>query len=396
MKDTEITNLSNTKKKGFEKSNFSFSDNIQSDYLQNNTFKKIVNLKDNLDNFNLSLKEKKIIETIYHSYEKLLKNIKLDSRDMVLIQHELLELDKLNPEYFPRYLIYRYKYNKYSELKILDDYPPCIQIEPTSICNFRCVMCYQIDKSFSSKSNGFMGYMNFDIFKKVIDEVEGNLEAVTFASRGEPTLSKDLEKMLKYCENKFLALKLNTNASLLNEKLIHSLLSSDLQTIVFSIDEKNKENYEEIRVNGKFEKILKNLELFNKIRNTHYKKDKKIVRITGVKINKKQNLEEMKNQWKDFADIIAFTNYSPWESSYENKINDIITACSELFQRIFVWWNGKVNPCDYDYKSILSKWNVKQKTIKEIWNSDYYNLIIKRHLEKQRSMIEPCKRCPIT
>jgi len=396
MKDTEITNLSNTKKRGFEKSNFSFSDNIQSDYLQNNTFKKIVNLKDNLDNFNLSLKEKKIIETIYHSYEKLLKNIKLDSRDMVLIQHELLELDKLNPEYFPRYLIYRYKYNKYSELKILDDYPPCIQIEPTSICNFRCVMCYQIDKSFSSKSNGFMGYMNFDIFKKVIDEVEGNLEAVTFASRGEPTLSKDLEKMLKYCENKFLALKLNTNASLLNEKLIHSLLSSDLQTIVFSIDEKNKENYEKIRVNSKFEKILKNLELFNKIRNTHYKKDKKIVRITGVKINKKQNLEEMKNQWKDFADIIAFTNYSPWESSYENKINDIITACSELFQRIFVWWDGKVNPCDYDYKSILSKWNVKQKTIKEIWNSDYYNLIRKRHLEKQRSMIEPCKRCPIT
>ena len=396
MKDTEITNLSNTKKKGFEKSNFSFSDNIQSDYLQNNTFKKIVNLKNNLDDFNLSQKEKKIIETIYHSYEKFLKNIKLDARDMVLIQHELLELDKLNPEYFPRYLIYRYKYNKYSELKILDDYPPCIQIEPTSVCNFRCVMCYQIDKSFSSKSNGFMGYMNFDIFKKVIDEVEGNLEAVTFASRGEPTLSKDLEKMLKYCENKFLALKLNTNASLLNEKLIHSLLSSDLQTIVFSIDEKNKENYEKIRVNGKFEKILKNLELFNKIRNTHYKKDKKIVRITGVKINKKQNLEEMKNQWKDFADIVAFTNYTPWESSYENKINDITTACSELFQRIFVWWDGKVNPCDYDYKSILSKWNVKQKTIKEIWNSDYYNLIRKRHLEKQRSMIEPCKRCPIT
>ena len=108
------------------------------------------------------------------------------------------------------------------------------------------------------------------------------------------------------------------------------------------------------------------------------------------------DLEEMKNQWKDFADIVAFTNYTPWESSYENKINYITTACSELFQRIFVWWDGKVNPCDYDYKSILSKWNVKQKTIKEIWNSDYYNLIRKRHLEKQRSMIEPCKRCPIT
>ena len=72
--------------------------------------------------------------------------------------------------------------------------------------------------------------------------------------------------MLKYCESKFLALKLNTNASMLNERLINEILSSDLQTIVFSIDEKDKEKYEKIRVNGKFEKIIKNLELFNEIR----------------------------------------------------------------------------------------------------------------------------------
>ena len=48
---------------------------------------------------------------------------------------------------------------------------------------------------------------------------------------------------------------------------------------------------------------------------------------------------------------------------------------------------------DYDYKLSLSKWNIKKNTIKEIWNSEYYNLIRKKHLEKQRSMIEPCKRC---
>ena len=102
-------------------------------------------------------------------------------------------------------------------------------------------MCYQSDKSFSSKSNGFMGHMSMNTFCKIIDEVEGNVEAITFASRGEPTLNKDFSKMLKYCESKFLALKLNTNASMLNERLINEILSSDLQTIVFSIDEKDKE-----------------------------------------------------------------------------------------------------------------------------------------------------------
>ena len=101
-----------------------------------------------------------------------------------------------------RYSVYRYKYNIYPKLNLVDEYPPCLQIEPTSICNFRCVMCFQIDQSFSHKSNGFMGLMSMDIFKKTIDEIAGKIEAVTFASRGEPTLHKNFVDMLNYCEGK--------------------------------------------------------------------------------------------------------------------------------------------------------------------------------------------------
>ena len=42
--------------------------------------------------------------------------------------------------------------------------------------------------------------------------------------------------MLDYGNNKFLAFKINTNASMLNEKLIHSILSTNIQSIVFSVD----------------------------------------------------------------------------------------------------------------------------------------------------------------
>ena len=166
---------------------------------------------------------------------------------------------------------------------------------------------------------------------------------------------------------------MNTNASLLNEKLIHKILSSDLQTIVFSIDSANKENYEKIRVNGNFERVMKNLELFNKIKKENYSDTKKIIRVSGVKINDEQNIDKMNDQWKKFADIIAFTNYIPWENSYENEINEISNPCKELWTRTFVWYDGKVNPCDFDYKSILSKWNIKFSSINEIWNSQEYN-----------------------
>ena len=46
-------------------------------------------------------------------------------------------------------------------------------------------------------------------------------------------------------------------------------------------------------------------------------------------------------------------------------------TCSDLWRRMFVWFDGKVNPCDYDYKSLLSNWNAHALSISEIWNSDF-------------------------
>ena len=101
----------------------------------------------------------------------------------------------------------------------------------------------------------------------------------------------------------------------------------------------------------------------------------------------------MNNFYRKFADEVALVNYNPWQSAYDNPINDVKDPCSDLFRRLFVWWDGKVNPCDYDYKSTLSKWNAKFLSIKEIWNSEYYNELRDLHKAKERNKIEPCKRC---
>lgn len=350
-------------------------------------------IKRQTKNLKLDKNDEQILKKILSSYEKVLNNDPLSDENFLFKDQEINELKDKSGLNLIRYLSYRYKYNVYPVIKNVSNFPPSIQIELASICNLRCVMCYQHDKSFSSKSNGYMGYMDFNLFKKIIDEVEGNMEAITFASRGEPTLNKDLGKFLKYCENKFLGIKLNTNATMFNEKIINMLLSSDLETLVLSIDAAEKEMYEKIRVNSKFEKIIKNLELFKKIRENKYKNSKLKVRISGVMINKNQNIDEIKKYYSNFADEFALVNYTPWESSYDNEINDITDPCSDLWRRMFVWWDGKANPCDYDYKSILSKWNVKEFSISEIWNSTYYNDLRQKHLNKLRCKVEPCKRC---
>ena len=364
---------------------------LPSESIDAKIYKKIKECSEKFNNLNL--KDKEIISTVLKSYENIHTGKYLSKKEFILTLQEINEFFNISEENILRYVLYRYKYNQFPKLKILDAYPPNIQIEPTSMCNLRCIMCYQSDKSFSSKSQGFMGYMKFDLLKKVVDEIAGKIDAVTFASRGEPTLHPELDKFLKYCEGKFLGLKLNTNATLKKKKKINMLLSSDIQQLILSIDEKDKENYEKIRVNAKFEVIMKNLEMLKRIREKNYKNSKMIIRISGVKVNTSQSVEEMNKFYKEFADQISLTQYLPWESAYENTENEIEEECSELYRRMFVWQDGKANPCDYDYKSTLSKWNVNTESIKSIWNSDYYNEIRNIHKTKQRSKIEPCKRC---
>ena len=61
---------------------------------------------------------------------------------------------------------------------------------------------------------------------------------------------------------------------------------------------------------------------------------------------------------------------------------------------MFVWYDGKVNPCDTDYKSTLSFSNLDEKnTVSKIWKSEEYNSLREKHLSEKRSEIEPCRRC---
>ena len=390
MKSPLITVRPKVKQKGFNPDNIGISAFTKED---TGVYNRILRMTNTSFYRDLSDNHEKLVLKIINGYKNKLEGKSIAKDEHVLSGHELVELESIHDWELFRYLVYRYKYNLYPVLKIFDDYPPCVQIEPVSVCNFRCVFCYQADKTFSNKNSGYMGYMDLGLFKQVIDELEGNVESITLASRGEPTLHKQLGEMLEYMNGKFLAVKVNSNASLLNDKLIHTILSNDVQTLALSIDAADKELYEKLRVNGKFEKTLKNVERFNEIREKEYPTSRLVTRISGVKVNDIQNVDDMVEAWSPYADVVAFTNYTPWESSYENPINDIKLPCTELWRRLFVWWDGKVNPCDYDYKSLLSNWNAKDVSISEIWNSEYYKIFRKKHLNEQRSEYEPCKRC---
>jgi len=297
-----------------------------------------------------------------------------------------------------KYLIFRYKFYIAGKNKINLGYPPYLLIEPVSTCNLRCPFCFQTDKSFTKKP--YMGVIDFDFFKKIIDQAD-KLEtgAITIASRGEPTMHKQYIEMLEYINQKenIFEIKTNTNGTYLTEKMCHAIFKNNVTQIVISSDHYIKKDYERLRLGSNFEKVVKNVDMLFNIRKKFYPDSFTEIRISGIDNERNLDRKKFKNFWIKRCDHV--TTSFPLErwNTYENEVlPNIKDPCENLWDRMYVWFDGKVNPCDADYKSYLSYGSAKEYDLKELWNNKAISKTREQHTKKNRNEINPCDRCGVT
>tara|TARA_A100001515_G_scaffold81178_2_gene64368 strand:- start:25636 stop:26772 length:1137 start_codon:yes stop_codon:yes gene_type:complete len=305
-------------------------------------------------------------------------------------------LESNDLEKWCEYLVFRYKLKKYPEQRKVSKFPCYLLIEPVSACNLRCVMCFQIDKTFTKKP--YMGVMPMDLYKKVVDQaVAGGTRAITLASRGEPLMHKQICEMLDYAKGKFFEIKINTNATKMTEEHCHAILSSNVTELVFSIDAERKDLYERIRVRGKFDTVVDNIKMFHSIREKHYPDSNTMTTASGVFFDEEQSIEKYTKFFQKLVDNVAVVNIENRWNTYANETHpDITSPCEYLWQRMYVWFDGISNPCDVDYKSYLKVGNLNDSTIKEIWSGETYNALRKDHISGSRSKWNPCDRCGLS
>ena len=144
-------------------------------------------------------------------------------------------------------------------------YPSVMEFELSNVCNLECTMC---NGSFSSlirrNREGLPPIpLAYDEgFVNQLDEFIPHLEEVKFYG-GEPFLIElyfDIWKRIIEIKPS-IRISVQTNASILNKR-VRALLQQANFHINISIDSLQKENYENIRVNGSFDRVMKNLDWF--------------------------------------------------------------------------------------------------------------------------------------
>ncbi|MBP6919668.1 MAG: radical SAM protein [Candidatus Omnitrophica bacterium] len=273
-------------------------------------------------------------------------------------------------------------------------FPQHVHIEPTNLCNLRCIHCIQ------EQMKRTRGLMEWKVYKKVIDEIGPIGCAITLDVQGEPLLHPRIVDMVAYAKKSGCHVSLLTNGTRMTRALASDLIHLKLDRVVFSFEGISKTIYEKIRVRAKYDTVLRNILGFLKMneQNGHYTH----VCISAV----------MTDEFKKYAKRFEKNMYLlPVDKVFLNPLltmlNEAGTAaqidlkslqkplpqskwpvCRVPWEDITVNWDGEVCLCPVDFDVRWSLGNVRNTSLRRMWNNKKSKAFRRAHLDRDYSQIE--------
>jgi radical SAM protein with 4Fe4S-binding SPASM domain len=259
-------------------------------------------------------------------------------------------------------------------------------------------MCLNKDIAKSEK-----GFMDFDVFKKIIDEASYFVCDVNLFHRGESLLHPEIFEMIKYAKDKGLSTRLNTNATLLDKERSYQIFESGLDFLSFSFDGYEKKIYENIRRGADFNETLDNILRFLTIKRQLHK-NSPYTTFTVIEFPNGSTGEMRKDIKKQFIKkfdslpLNQFVSRAPhnWAGGYNNNnkiLNKSFLPCTFPWYSLTIFWDGRVVPCPQDFFGKLTLGNVKDSSLLDIWNGPKEIFLREKLSRREYKDIMPCNRC---
>ncbi len=290
-----------------------------------------------------------------------------------------------------------------------DLFPSHIHIEPTNVCNLRCVHCHHhLDETGKSAFTRKQGLMDFSLYEKVLGEIGPLGCAITLDVQGEPLLHPDILAMVELAKSYGLYVSIITNATRLDEELALEFLALRLDRVVFSFDAVEKTIYESIRVKSRFEPTLRAIlgflrhnedaghpahvcmSMVHQARNDKhveaYKAYFEKLPVDKVFINPMLNLC---GEAGTSGEIDLRTVQAPRRENWP--------ICRIPWEDLTVNWDGLVTACPVDVCVKFPIGDAREASLKEIWNGPAMRTFRTAHLQREYGPIEGggalCSRC---
>lgn len=274
--------------------------------------------------------------------------------------------------------------------------PAIYQIEVMSRCDFNCTFCQT-----GIHGGPYQGspYIDRELFNTIVERDLGGSSFVELQFRGEPTLNKHLEEFVLKLRSKVLV-GFSTHGNLLHS---HNALFAALNShyITISIDAGEKKLYEQYRLGGNWERLIKNINLLvtEKGINPFPIIDLQLIEFEGFEdqVEKLQKISDENNWNLCQKDSVRIRTIKDTQSSFINKeLSSNEELCTNPWYSVSIKANGDVVPCCMAFKDEedMIYGNLKEYSLEEIWN----NSIVEYFRECHRygtALPYTCQQCTV-
>ncbi len=320
------------------------------------------------------------------------------------VKSEEAIVDELKEICGEKFVAYRNNWDKVNRFELETSFPMFLHVEPNYLCNFRCPMCTQGVPELKEKF-GYSERLTTSDIERILNEGrEAGCPSISFQGDNEPFLIKEIPDWFYMArEAGFLDIMVNTNGSVMTEKLARRIIQSGLTRIRFSLDAITEGTYSKIRVGGNYSKVYSNIDFFVDIR----KRLGAVLPKVGVNFVKmavnQHEVAAFEEYWSSRVDYVVIQDFmtpdiqgdfSGLDVEHRSAVEDF--RCPQPWQRLYIRGNGDVTPCCAMFSSYLKLGNIKQSSLAELWTSKPARELRRLHAEGRFRENPVCLKCSKT
>lgn len=288
--------------------------------------------------------------------------------------------------------------------------PFLLYVDPSSTCNFRCQFCPTGHKDLIQASQYKRSFLGLDLFEKLLRDLEAfpqPLKVMRMNKIGEPLLNKKLPDMIALAKQsgRVQYIDLATNAALFTPELLTRMVTAGLDRLNISLEGMSREQYaEHAGVKIDFDQLVENIRwLYD-----HRGDCEVTIKIPGNYLSS-EDRQKFFDTFGDYCDRIFVEELSPiWpefdveqragvkvqnsEGQYRQTLQDK-DVCTYIFYAMAVNADGTVSACCPDWDQKLVVGDLRQESLRDIWNSSSMHELRRLHLLGRRRDNPVCRGC---
>jgi radical SAM protein with 4Fe4S-binding SPASM domain len=258
------------------------------------------------------------------------------------------------------------------------NFPDVVRIEPSGICNFKCIHCP------IGVEGGHRVILRYEKFIEYFDALPFVPRVLVLYHGGEPLLNKYLEAMIQYAKDKGVKkIAFNTNASMLNSN--RDLSQVDELRVSFDGDNENDNN--RIRVNSSFDKHAAEV---RKLALSHNRPT--VIKIYNARVGTNKPADYLTEYFKDCPNVIfEGIQIRQWArlNSEPKPFKEGVTHCVALMETFTILSDGSVPMCCEDLQGDDIIGNVNKNTPMELWQQ----MEVRRTAFARKEYPKLCQSC---